>query len=217
MHLFPDFECTKVRQFFYSKSKESDSAVVYTGSEAKNSRSSIFILFTASTVVTLLHQTILKLKLYIMKKLLLIPVLAILFASCSNSDTTSDPQADLTTKTNMVAQSNWIITQYTDSGKDETSDYTGYTFTFNSDGTLIAMFEGTPTNGTWLLAQGSTTPDDSGNDLTDDKLNKFTINITGNKLMDKLAHKWLVDKITATEIYLRDDNVASNELLRFGK
>lgn len=151
-----------------------------------------------------------------MKKLLIVPVLAILFASCSN-DTTSDPLADLTTKTNMVAQSNWTITQYTDSGKDETSDYTGYTFTFNSDGTLIASIAGTPISGTWLLAQGSATPDDSGNDSTDDKLNKFTIAITGNKLMDKLAHKWLVDKITATEIWLRDDNVASNELLRFGK
>jgi hypothetical protein len=35
--------------------------------------------------------------------------------------------------------------------------------------------------------------------------------------MDHLSHKWLAEKITATEIWLRDDNVTSNEILRFGK
>ena len=35
--------------------------------------------------------------------------------------------------------------------------------------------------------------------------------------MDHLSHKWLTEKITATEIWLRDDNVASNEVLRFAK
>lgn len=152
-----------------------------------------------------------------MKKLFLLPVLALFFASCSNNDTTSDPVADLTTKTNMVVQSNWTITQYTDSGKDETSDFSGYKFTFNTDGTFVAVSSSATFNGTWTLAQGSSSPDDSGNNSADDKLNKLTISITGNKQMDNLSHKWLTDKITATEIWLRDDNVASNEILRFGK
>lgn len=152
-----------------------------------------------------------------MKKLFLLPVLALFFASCSNNDTTSDPVADLTTKTNMVVQSNWTITQYTDSGKDETSDFSGYKFTFNTDGTFVAVSSSASFNGTWTLAQGSSSPDDSGNNSADDNLNKLTISITGNKQMDNLSHKWLTDKITATEIWLRDDNVASNEILRFGK
>lgn len=152
-----------------------------------------------------------------MKAIFLLPVLAILFASCSNSDTTSDPVADLTTKTNMVTQSNWTITQYTDSGNDETTDYTGYTFSFKTDGTLVAVSATETFNGTWMLASPTTSADDSGNDVTDDKFNKFTITITGNKQMDHLSHKWLAEKITATEIWLRDDNVASNEILRFAK
>jgi hypothetical protein len=150
-----------------------------------------------------------------MKTLLILPVLAILVASCSKSDTTSDPVSDLTTKTNMVAQSNWTITQYTDSGKDETSDYSGYKFEFIPNGTFVAVSSIASFSGTWLLGQGNNSSDD--NVSADDKLNKLTINITGNKQMDHLSHKWLADKITATEIWLRDDNVASNELLRFSK
>jgi len=152
-----------------------------------------------------------------MKTLLLLPLLAILAASCSKSDTAADPVADLITKTNMVIQSDWTVTQYTDSGKDETSDYSGYKFKFNSDGTFVAASSLATYTGTWLLAQGNNSPDDSGNISADDKLNKLAINITGNKQMDHLSHKWLTDKITETEIWLRDDNVTSNEILKFGK
>jgi len=152
-----------------------------------------------------------------MKKIFLLPALALLFASCSKSDTNSDPVADLVAKTNMVAQSDWKITQVTDSGKDETADFSDYKFKFNADGTFVAISSVATYTGNWILAQGNSKPDDSGNISADDKLNKLTITVTGNKQMDKLSHKWLTDKITATEIWLRDDNAASNEILRFGK
>ena len=152
-----------------------------------------------------------------MKKLFLIPILGIIFSSCTNSESTSDPVADLSTKTNMVAQSDWQVTQYTDSGKDETSDFAGYRFNFTTDGNFIASSSGQTYTGTWVLSSGSSSPDDSGNNSSDDNLNKLTITISGNKLMEKLNHKWLAEKITATEIWLRDDNPASNEIIRFGK
>jgi hypothetical protein len=142
-----------------------------------------------------------------MKKLFLFPLLAVLFASCSNSDTTSDPVADLSTKTNMVIQSDWKVTQYIDSGKDETGDFAGYSFTFNTDGSFTAVSSSATYTGSWILAAGSSSPDDSGNSTSDDNLDKLTITVSGNNL----------EKITATEIWLRDDNVASNELIRFGK
>jgi hypothetical protein len=150
-----------------------------------------------------------------MKTLFLLPALALLIASCSHNDSTTDPVADLTIQTNMVAQNDWIVTKYTDSGIDETSDYAGYKFSFNTNGSFVAVSSTETLNGTWVLAQGSSSSDDSAS--ADDKLNKLTISITGNKKMDHLSHKWLTDKITATEIWLRDDNVTSNEVLRFGK
>jgi hypothetical protein len=152
-----------------------------------------------------------------MKTLFLLPLLAILFASCSKTDTTSDPLADLATKAAMVVQSNWIITQFTDSGNDQTSIYSGYTFKFNTDGTFIAAASDTSFTGTWILELGSNKSDDNGNVSADDKLNRLTISINGSVLMNHLSHKWLCDKITATEIWLRDDNPASNEFLKFGK
>jgi heat shock protein HslJ len=152
-----------------------------------------------------------------MKNLILLPVVAIFLASCSQNDTSSDPIADLAVQNNMVVESQWTVNQFIDSGKDETSDFSGYTFKFNTDGTLISVSSGTTFEGTWVLIQGKTSPDDSGNLSDDDKLNKLTINITGNKNMDHLSQKWLVDKITASEIWLRDDNPTSIEILKFGK
>jgi hypothetical protein len=117
----------------------------------------------------------------------------------------------------MVAQSDWVVTQFTDSGSDQTANFNGYSFKFNTDGTFVAISTPETFSGTWLLSLGNSKPDDSGNISSDDKLNKLTIDISGNTLMKKVSHKWLVDKITSTEIWLRDDNIASNEILRFGK
>jgi hypothetical protein len=152
-----------------------------------------------------------------MKALFLLPALAILFASCSKNDTTSDPVADLALKNAIVVQSDWTVSQFTDSGIDETSVYSGYKFKFNTDGTLVAISSDTTFIGSWVLGLGNAKSDDSGNNSADDKLNKLAINITGSIPMNHLSHKWLTDKITATEIWLRDDNLASNEILRFGK
>jgi hypothetical protein len=152
-----------------------------------------------------------------MRSLLLFPVLAILLASCSKNDTTSDPVADLAVQKSIVVQSDWAVAQYTDNGIDETSGYSGYKFKFNTNGTLVAASADSTFTGSWVLVLGNSKPDDNGNISSDDKLNKLTIRVSGSVQMDRLNHKWLTDKITATEIWLRDDNIGSNEILRFGK
>lgn len=74
-----------------------------------------------------------------MKTLVLLPLLlATLFIiSCSKSET-SDPAADLTANNNMVSSGEWKVTQYLDSGKDETSDFSQLNVVFNTDGSIIA-------------------------------------------------------------------------------
>lgn len=152
-----------------------------------------------------------------MKALFLLSAMAIILASCSKNDTTSDPAADLAAKSSFVTTGDWKVTQYSEMGIDASSDFSAYTIQFNSDGTFKASTTSDSFTGTWVMAQPAASVDDSGNNATDDKFSKFTIDVTGNKLMDKLSHKWLIDKVTATEIWLRDDNIASNEILRFGK
>jgi hypothetical protein len=152
-----------------------------------------------------------------MKKIFLLPVLAILMASCSKSNSSSDPVADMTVKNNMVSQDGWSVTLITNDGIDITADYSNFRLNFNTDGTLVVDVAGTVYNGTWVLTPAQTKPDDSGNAGADDKLDRFTISVAGDKSLNRLSHKWVTDKITASEIWLRDDDPLSNEVLHFGR
>jgi hypothetical protein len=94
----------------------------------------------------------------------------VLTASCSRS---------LDNPTNVVVDGTWRVTLFTDSGNDETSDFSGYTFTFNSNGTVTAVKSGVSKNGTW--STGS---------------NKFNIDlgakIDTNKPLGELTDDWKI-------------------------
>ena len=127
-------------------------------------------------------------------------------AACSKSN--DDNPSSTTNKTGQVS-GNWIVTYYFDSGKDETSDYNGYSFEFSADGKLTAINGASSFNGTWRIGDSSSDDDSSSN--------KLVIMITGNKYMDDLQDDWLIENITTNEIWLKDDNPASAEELRFGR
>jgi hypothetical protein len=133
--------------------------------------------------------------------------LTISLASCSksNDDTNVNNNTD---KTDQVT-GNWTVTYYFDSGKDETSDYNGYNFSFNANDVIEAVNGGSTFTGTWRIGDSSSNDDSSSN--------KLVINIAGNKAMEDLSDDWLIVKLTDTEIWLQDDNLSSGEELRFGK
>ncbi len=136
--------------------------------------------------------------------------LTISLASCSksNDDNPSNNNNNSNNTTEQVS-GEWKVTYYFDSGKDETHNYSGYTFTFNTGGQMQAVNGSGTYNGTWQLGDRSSDYDSASN--------KFVINITGNKQMDDLQDDWLIVKITNTEIWLQDDNITSGEELRFGR
>jgi hypothetical protein len=140
-------------------------------------------------------------------KLFLFALVAISLASCSKSND-NNPSNNNNNNNNQVSGS-WVVTYYYDSGKDETSDYNGYTFNFNASDVLEAVNSTSTFNGTWHIGDNSSDDNSSSN--------KFVISITGNKRMDDLQDDWLIVKITDTEIWLQDDNPASAEELRFGR
>jgi hypothetical protein len=109
--------------------------------------------------------------------------LGILFtAACSKSnDDNSTPGG-----TNPPAAGAWKITYFFDK-QVETSNYTGYTFEFKSDGTLIAQNGAQTWSGTW-----STNCDDSAN--------KFCIFFTGAvpSALTELQEDWLIIEKTAS-------------------
>ena len=121
--------------------------------------------------------------------------LLVLTASCTRS---------LDNPTNVVVDGTWKVTLFTDSGNDETSDFSGYTFTFNSNGTVTAIKSGVSKNGTWSTSS-----------------NKFNIDlgakIDTNKPLGELTDDWKIISSSNTEIKLTDDNTASSEFLTFTK
>jgi len=129
---------------------------------------------------------------------LLLSAAAIAGASCQKDDMSSgNIQATATS-------GNWRVTLFKDSGNDETGEFNGYSFTFNSDGSLIASKGGTTKSGSWSTSS-----------------NKFNIDLgpkdNTNKPLGELTDDWKVLSSNASEIRLADDNASASEFLTFSK
>ncbi|HBY66422.1 MAG: hypothetical protein CMC07_11515 [Flavobacteriaceae bacterium] len=73
----------------------------------------------------------------------------------------------------MAQTGTWRITQFIDSGDDETSDFNGFVFTFNSDGTVIANRDELSVSGTWSVNDSSNSSDDDDGSSNDINFNLF--------------------------------------------
>ncbi len=117
--------------------------------------------------------------------------------SCTRSNDNSATQDE------VLTSGSWRVTLFTDSGNNETSDFNGYSFSFNTDGTLAVSGTQSKT-GTWSRSSSSS---------------KFNIDLgaksDANKPLGELTDDWRIVSITGTEIQLKDDNDASQELLTF--
>tara|TARA_R100000306_G_scaffold26764_1_gene30444 strand:- start:12663 stop:13157 length:495 start_codon:yes stop_codon:yes gene_type:complete len=97
-------------------------------------------------------------------------------ASCSGDDNNDDNNQNDTSanQTTEIAQTGtWRITQFIDSGDDETSDFNGFVFTFNSDGTVIANRDELSVSGTWSVNDSSNSSDDDDGSSNDIDFNLF--------------------------------------------
>ena len=137
-----------------------------------------------------------------MKKLKLIPILAMLFmlnvaSMCSNDDSSSTPSTvDPTPVINLVNQGTWRVVLYNNSGTIETSNFTGYNFTFGSSSVLTAT-NGTNTyTGTW-----SVTSDNSGDDSPSPDLD-FNIAFASPTNFAELTDDWNIITYNTTTIQL---------------
>lgn len=128
---------------------------------------------------------------------LIVAILALnaITVSCSRS---------LDNPNNVVVDGTWKVTLFTDSGNDETSDFSGYSFTFGNNGTVTATKSGASQNGMWSTSS-----------------NKFNIDlgpkVDTNKPLGELTDDWKIISSSATELKLNDDNSTSNEFLMFTK
>lgn len=146
---------------------------------------------------------------------LLALVLIATSTACSKADDSASTANQSATLKQEIITDTWIVSSYIDKGKNETSEYNGYTFTFSDNGTLTANTSGMTFTGTWRIGSNHNGSDDSGNQSDDD--NKLIITISGNYQMDELNDDFLIVSISASEIVLKDDNLTKIKELRFAK
>jgi hypothetical protein len=128
-----------------------------------------------------------------MKRIFIIPALLFIFmlnvASMCSSDDNSSPSTNPSTVINTVTQGTWRITYFFDTDTNETSNYSGYNFTFNSDGSVVAVGNGLSITGTWSVV----------NDDLD-----FNLLFTSPEIFADLSDDWDVLERTDTKIRLID-------------
>jgi len=92
------------------------------------------------------------------------------------------------------AAGNWTVISYTDQGVDETPDFGGYIFIFNSDGTFTATRKQVSVTGNWSIADNN----------SQQKL-VLTISSAADAHLAELNEDWVISLMTASNINLLDD------------
>ncbi len=92
--------------------------------------------------------------------------ISLMSMQCSSDDDNNpaDNSAEIQNVINNAGSGTWIITYFFDTDSDETSNYSGYEFSFGGNGVLTAS-NGTNTyTGTWSVTDDSNSSDDSNDD-----------------------------------------------------
>ena len=134
---------------------------------------------------------------------ILLVSLSLMSSTCSSDDLLNDNSEVIAEIVNSASAGTWRITNFVDSGVDETSDFNGYDFTFNSDGSLIATNGSNTQNGTWSVTDDSNSSSDDSNDDDDIDFNIFFPVPDSNDFED-LNDDWDVVSNSATQIVLID-------------
>ena len=129
------------------------------------------------------------------------------FTSCKKDSVKTIQQVE----TDM-ATGTWVITNYNDSGSNETSDYNGYTFQFNSNGTITATNGSNTYSGSWSVSD-SNSNDDSQDDVD------FNIYFGSPAVLVELNDDWDILSNGSTKLELKDVSGGTGEtdLLTFEK
>lgn len=139
-----------------------------------------------------------------MKALSVISALVLLlsFSSCqrSNGDNSNNTAVQ---NQQTAASGTWRVSSFTEPGDDKTSDFTGYSFSFNN-GAITAVNSGITKNGTLTITSTKFIIDLGPKDNT-------------NKPLGELTDDWRIISISGTEIKLTDDNTTSQEFVTFTK
>lgn len=119
--------------------------------------------------------------------------------SCSSDDNgNSTNNNSIAAVVNTMNSGTWRITKYSDSANDETTDFSGYTFTFTENNILMANNGADEIVGSWLVASGNSNDDNPSSDLD------FIISFSGPAKFVELTDDWDIQSRTSTKLELID-------------
>ena len=125
--------------------------------------------------------------------------------SCSKSDNATNDTSNSTAElvANVAKSGTWEVTYFYDSDHEETSNFSGFSFTFNEGGTLVAVDGTTTVTGTWSITDNSgSSSDDDGSSSDND--NDFNIFFTSPDTFEDLSDDWDIISISNDKIELID-------------
>lgn len=129
--------------------------------------------------------------------------------SCTTDDDSSSSNmnndAQIMEAQSIANTGTWIITNFNDSGQNETGDFNGYTFDFASDGVLTATNGTNTLTGTWSITDDSNSSSDDNSSDDDDDID-FNINfpVSDSSDFEDLNDDWDIVSVTENRMELRD-------------
>lgn len=129
----------------------------------------------------------------------------LVFGCAKNSDDVSGEATSVTAVQveNFAQNGDWRISYFYDTDQDETGNFSGYSFSFNENGALVAVNGNTTVTGTWSITDnsGSSTDDDGSSSDND---NDFNIFFASPDEFDDLSDDWDIISISDLKIELID-------------
>jgi hypothetical protein len=138
--------------------------------------------------------------------MLLMLSFSLMSSMCSSDDDDGSPNNNsqqIAEIENIAESGTWRITNFNDSGQNETSDFNGYDFSFNTDGSLVATNGSNTMTGTWSVTDDSNSSSDDSNDDDDIDFNIFFPVPDSNDFED-LNDDWDIVSTSSTRIELID-------------
>jgi len=148
-----------------------------------------------------------------MKKIIFIPALFCLFmlnvaSMCSSDNGSSDDNSPpVGTIIDNTTSGTWRVTLFQEDSSNQTNNFSGYNFSINSDGTIVAINGSTTKTGTW-------------SSYTDSGYSKFDILFPDtNGPFEEISEDWRVLSSTTTRLELKhvSGGNGSIDLLTFEK
>jgi hypothetical protein len=110
-----------------------------------------------------------------------------ILTACDKNDDNSSSTMDVRT---VATSGNWRVTYFMEDNREQTSIFSGYSFTFAANNSLTAIKGTSSIAGSWATD-------------TDDSKSKLVIVFAGSSGFDELTEDWLVIESTSSRIKLQ--------------